>query len=188
MSMQRREEGYAYKQNQDRQQDPKLALRVFTGTTAGDGGTERDQGSTLKHSTRNRPADLTRNAGAGTLRMEFWLFPRIRQFAACCLLIVALFHMGAQSASAMLGVPVDYQSGCESISIPVVPSGSETKELGGSGHDGCCDSCCFCCCSHVLPAYVPAAYAICDTLAEPRPAPLYSPGQNIQPGLLPPRA
>jgi len=93
--------------------------------------------------------------------------------------------MGVQAASAIAGVPVDFQSGCdESISLPGVPSGSETNE---TGHDGCCDSCCFCCCAHVLPEYALAANAIGASLAAPRSVFLYRPDQTIQPGLLPPR-
>lgn len=120
--------------------------------------------------------------------MEILLFSTLRQFAASCLLIVALFHVGAQSASAIVGVPVESQFGCESLSIPVLPSGSETNEFADFGHDGCCDSCCFCCCSHVLPEYGLDLYAISDSVAQPLLILLYRPDQTNQPGLLPPRA
>ena len=115
------------------------------------------------------------------------MLPTLRQFAASCLLMLALLHVGAEPVSALLGLPVQLQAGCEALGVPAGAIDSATNEAGDSGRDGCCNSCCFCCCSHVLPEPGLDSPAIGDSLAEPVMTFLYSPDQDIQPGLLPPR-
>lgn len=108
------------------------------------------------------------------------LLSKFRQIAACCLLLIALIHVGGAPVTSIFGLSADLTFGCDSLGIPGAPSTE-------SHSDDCDDSCCICCCSHVIgesnvilagSAWRPAELVLISP---------YRPDESIQPGLLPPR-
>jgi hypothetical protein len=108
------------------------------------------------------------------------LLSKFRQIAACCLLLIALIHVGGEPVTSIFGLSSDLTFGCDSLGISEAPSNE-------SQADDCDDSCCFCCCSHVI-----GESNVILAGSDWRPAELalispYRPDESVQPGLLPPR-